>query len=88
MDQREELRHAVEEACRFYGAADPEAIAERVAAAWEKRSLAGESAEMAEPDTPEPPRWLSAEAAYGWGAGWEAGFAARASQPSAGEVDG
>lgn len=28
------------------------------------------------PDPPEPPVWLSAEAAYGWQCGWTAGYEA------------
>lgn len=28
------------------------------------------------PDPPEPPIWLSAEAAYGWQCGWTAGYKA------------
>lgn len=28
------------------------------------------------PDPPEPPSWLSAEAAYGWGCGWLKGYEA------------
>ncbi len=28
------------------------------------------------PDPPEPPSWLSAEAAYGWSSGWSKGYEA------------